>query len=477
MILFVVSGFQAGPSEGQRHLKKSFSLDETKTKMASCIIKSVLLKKMQVEQKNVQLKTNPQVLPVSFPAVEQQRGMESGSTGRFNAPVHVVSDVCSLSLPMATTTKNHKLSNFTVTGRDGFLPPTYQHAHNTDSLNLSHDYLIRKQSDTSSRSVTQQRRGSEPVTSKVKVDDVILLDLPTTAPVSQSERATHVSHLLPPPKPSTSRLPHGTHTLLSAQEQSSIPDMSSHSVPGTSEVPHPCFCAPPTLYPHLGKVSFVHSPLRHIQTQAQSTQPSPIHHLHTKSENQRRSRSSDKLIVTSTPHQIKTTGAQEGHGITVTAATQQQHQQPFICSDPSFLPVQVQGNSLAGLHEGVFSGTAHCHVTTDSKSSQCFYVNPPPQFQRKMLLDPETGQFIQLFLPAASSSLCRSNPVPTVMNPSSVVLQVGSVNTTPTVLQVGGAYPRVMSVVQLQPAVAMSSLCAPAPLPFTLYMPRVYTAP
>lgn len=441
--------------------------------MASCIIKSVLLKKMQVEQKTSHLKKNPQVLPVSPPSVEQQRGRE---WDRFNAPVPLVRDVCSLSLLTATTTtKNHKLTSFTVTGQEGFLPPTSQHTHTTDSLSLSHD---RKQSDTSGCPITRQRQGSEPVTSKVKVDDVILLDLPTTAPVSQSETATDVSRLLSPPNPSTSRLPQGTQTL-SAQEQSSIPDVSSHFVPGPSEVPHPCFYAPPTLHPHLRKVSYVHSPLRSIQTQAQSTQPSPIHDFYTKSENHKRStgKSSDQIIMTCPPHQIKTTGAREGHGVTVTAVTQHQHQQPFVCSAQSFLPTQVCGNFLTGSHGGVFSGTAPCHVTTDPKSRHCFYVNPPPQFQSKMLLDPETGQFIQVFLPAASSSLCKSKPVPTVMNPSPAVLQVGSVNTTPTVLQVGRAHPRLMSVVQLQPAVAVSSLYAPTPLPFMLHMPPVYTAP
>ncbi|XP_030603004.1 uncharacterized protein LOC115792560 [Archocentrus centrarchus] len=59
----VYKGLLKGAAQGflvggtSRRLQKSFSLDETKTKMASCLIKNVLSKKMQVEQNN--LRKNP----------------------------------------------------------------------------------------------------------------------------------------------------------------------------------------------------------------------------------------------------------------------------------------------------------------------------------------------------------------------------------------------------------------------------------
>lgn len=445
---------------------------------------------MQVEQKTSHLKKKPQVLPVSPPPAEQQREREWGRTGMFNAPAPVVRDIRSLvkntrslSLPMATTTPlNIRPTSFNVTGQVGSPPSTYQQAlgvkgHTTASLSNSHD---RKQSDTSGCPITQQRRGSEPITSRLKVDDGLLVDLLTNAPVSQSEKAAGVSHLFSLPKPTTSRLPQGAQALHSAQEQNSILNVSSHCSPSSSQVLHPCFYNPPTLHPYLGKVSYVHNPLSSIQTQVQSAQPAPTLHLHTKSENRNRStgKSSDQIIKTCPPQGIETTEEQEGRGGKMTATTKQQQQQsqqlPFLCGVQS---AQVCGSLLTSSHGAIFTGTAPYHVTTDPKSRLCVYGDMPPQLQSKMLLDLETGQFIQVFLPADSSSLCGANPTTTVINPSPSVVHMASANTAPAVLQVGGANPPVMSVMQFQPTAAVSSLYAPLHLPFTLHMPTVYTAP
>lgn len=495
--------------------------------MASCIIKSVLSKKMQVEQNNSK-SSRLQKKAAGFPAppqpADQQRGREGGGGktggGVFKAPVHVVRDMRSLvkntySLSFSTATHdNNKPARLKVIGQEVSPPPTYQQAlgvkgHNETkrscqaslysssggghvpkvnaSLSQSQD---RKQSNIFSRPITKQRRGSEPTISRRKMDDVtrpvMLLDPPTNSPLSsdlselnQSERARGVSHqagtsLLPAP-PSTSRHPQGTQPLLPAQEQSSILGVSSQFAPGSSQqLLQPCFYTP-TLHPHLGKVSYLHSHLSYIHTP--STSAPTFHLLRRSEENQSRSTGNPSvqpdIIKTCPPHRTRTAGDQESDGNTVTPAPQEQHEQqkpqqpPFLCNFQGYLPSQV-GSDIVDLTGSVavrFSGTAPFQVRLDPKSGRCFYVDTPPQPQRKMLLDPETGQYIQVFLPVASSSsnTCMfpvhyANPAPTLISPA----------------------PTVMSVMQFQPMVAASSMYAPPCLPFTLHTPSVnhtHTAP
>lgn len=517
--------------------------------MASCIIKSVLSKKMQAEQnssKTCHQQKRPAVLPSILQSVDQQRVREGGGGegggGVFKAPVHVVRDMRSLvkntyslsfSTAPTTTQQNNKPTSFKVIGQEESPPPTYQQAvgvkgHDgtkrssqasvysssiaghinkvTASLSQSQHS---NQSNRSSRPITQQRRGSEPIINRSKEDDVIqpvvLLDPPTNSPVSsdlselsKSERAGGVSHqegtpppnsvvIQPPPCcPSKSIHPEGTQPLLSAQEQSSILGVSSQFAPSSSQqILHSCFytptalpASPSTLPPHMGKASYVHGPLSYIQTQLQPIPPAPILHLLRRSkENQSRwtGNVSDQQDHCA-PHQTRTTEDQKNNGNAATPATQEQHeqqthqqqlqqQQQFLYSVQGFLPAKV-GNDLlvditssAAAHGSLLRDPAPCHIL-DPKNVQCFYVDMPPQSQRKMLLDPETGQYVQVFIPASSST------------PNNSMFPVSFANPTHFAPSVIKPAP-VLSVMQFQPTVAVSSLYAPPFLPFPLHTPAI----
>ncbi|XP_056254062.1 uncharacterized protein prob1 [Seriola aureovittata] len=506
-------GFQVGgSSEAPRRLQKSFSLDETKTKMASCIIKSVLFKKMQVEQSNTKtshLKKKPEILPALPPPADQQTVREGGGAGGgvCKAPVHTVRDVRSLvkntynlSFSTAKTPANYKPTSFKVIGQEDSPPPTYQQAVGVKgqktnssrghvakvaaSLSQSHD---RKHSDTLSRPMTQERRDSKLITSRRKVDDVtwpaMLPDPPTIPPVSQSERTRGASHLagasLPTPPtntaggPSLRSLPRNGAPSWVCPVSLPPPPPSSSSTPVSTPLP--------ALHPHLGKVSYIHSPMNYIQIQLQPPPPAPtLHLLRQSEENQNRSTGNtsdqrDCFTKPRPPQQTSTTGDQEGHGDTV------MEQQPFLCSVQGFLPAQVSSNFLVDFtgsavpSGALLSGPTPCNVMVEPKSGQCYYVDTPPQPQRKMLLDPETGQFIQVFLPGAGPTpnttvypVCCANPAPTVMNPA------------PTMLQMSSANPSIVSVMRFQPTIAFTSLYAPPCLPLTLHIPSgnfTHTAP
>ncbi|XP_051250924.1 uncharacterized protein prob1 [Dicentrarchus labrax] len=538
-------GFQVGENSRQR-LQKSFSLDETKTKMASCIIKSVLSKKMLVEQNNSKtsyLQRKPAVLPSLPQPADQQRVREGGGGkmggGVFKGPVHVVRDMRSLvkntyslpfsTAPTTTTTENNKPANFKVIGQQDSPPPTYQQAVGvqdydetkrscqasgrhvtkvTASLSQSQD---RKQSNRFSHPITQQRRGSDPIISRRRVDDVtwpvMLSDPPTNSCVSsdfselsQSERAPSCLSVLmhPPPQPaSTSRHLQGTPSLLSAQEQSSILGVPSQfALNSSQQILHSCFYTstalpafPLTLHPHLGKVSYVHSPLSYMETQLQPPQPVPTLHLPSRSEeNQSGSTGNsfdqqDCFIKTCPPHQTRTAGDQQGNCNTVTPATQEQHeqqqrqQQHFVYGVQGFSPAQV-GNDFvvdvtgsSAAPGALLSGPSLCHMMLKNpKSVGCFYVDTPPKAQRKMLLDPETGQYVWVFLPAARTT------------PNTAVFPVRFANPAPFVINhtPSTTNPAILSMMQFQPTVAVSSLYAAPCLPFTLHTPSVnftHTAP
>ncbi|KAI3373366.1 hypothetical protein L3Q82_006673 [Scortum barcoo] len=504
----VYKGLIAGASQGfhvegnsRQRLQKSISLDESKTKMASCIIKSVLSKKMQVEQKNSEtsnLQKTPVVLPSLRQPADKQMLRDGGggktSGGVFKAPVHVVRDIrslvkntCSLSFSTAPTTapeNNNKQKS--VTDQEESPPPTYQQAvvvkghdetkrnfpasgygsscsrHVTKVAAFLSQLQDSNQSERFSHPITQQRRGSEPVISKSKEGDV---NAGTSLPPSVFIQ-TH------PRPPSTCLQSQGTQPRLFAPEQTSNLGVSLQSAPGfCQQILHPCFNNatalpgfPPTLQPHLGKVSYVHSPLTYFQTQLQPPQPAPtLHVLRSSEENQCRSsrctsKQTDPFIKNCPP--LRTIGDQESNGNTVTPATKEQHeqlrlqQQQFLCSVQGFLPAQVGGDFLiditssAGTPGALLSGHSPCHMMLDPESGHCFYVNTPPQ--RKMLLDPETGQYVQVFLPAAKSSPNMSvfpvrcaNPAPVLINHATSTL-----NPAPTIL----------SVMQFQPTIAMSSL-------------------
>ncbi|XP_022076286.1 uncharacterized protein prob1 [Acanthochromis polyacanthus] len=423
----VYKGLIAGTSPGclvggnSRRLQKSLSLDETKTKMASCLIKNVLSKKMQVEQsssKPSHLKKTLEELPAA---------LQGGRTGVFKAPVHVVRDVRSLakntySLPFPTS-DHHRPASFKVIGQEDSPPPTYQQAvgfkgHVAKIAASFSQSQNRKQSSTFSSPITHQRRSSEPIISRQRDDDIpwpVMLDPLTTPPasedlseLSQSERAgKSCPHHAPSP----------------GSQQRSIQDGSSQQV-----LHQPCFytptalCAfPHSLYPHLGSVSYIHGPLNYFHTHLQPPPPAPV------------------------------------------PAAHEQQQQPFECKVQGFLPAQVGGEFIVDITRSAPAPEALFSVLRP----WCFYVDPPPQPQRKMLLDPETGRFIQVILPAASSStppVGGTNPAPTVMRPAPTMLQVGGANQF--MLPMGGANPSMFSVIPLP--MALSTMYGLPCLPLTV---------
>lgn len=505
--------------------------------MASCIIKSVLSKKMQAEQKNSKtshLQKKSAVLTSLPQPADQQRLREGGGSktggGIPKAPVHVVRDVRSLvknirSLSFSTAEGNNKPTSIKVIAQEESPPPTYQQAvgvkdhdetrrkckaSDDSSSNRGHITKVasslsqsqdRKQSKTFSRPITQQRRGSEPMINRSKMEDVTwsieLLDPPTNSPtskllsqLSQSERVGGVSvqaiTSLPLP-PLTSRQPEST------QEHTPIMDVTSQFPPNSSQqLLHPCFYTPtplpafpPTLHPHVGKVSYLQTPLSYIQTQLQPPPAPTLHLLRRSEENQSRSTGNtpdepDRFIKTYPAHRTRVTGDHESNSNTVTPVAEEQHekqkhqQQPFLCSVQGFLPAQVGSDLLLDItgpnaaSGTLLSGPAPCHVMLDPKSGRCFYVDMPPQPQRKMLLDPETGQYVQVFLPAASSA------------PNNGVVPVRCTNPAPFAPSMINPAPTVLSLMQFQPTVAMSPMYATPCFPFTLHTPSVHfthTAP
>lgn len=520
-------GFHVGGNSRQR-LQKSFSLDETKTKMASCIIKSVLSKKMQVEQNSsdtCSLQKKLALLPNPLQAAEQQEMKGGAKTGGgvFKAPVHVVRDMRNLvkntySLSFSTaptkTPANNKPTSFKVIGQDESPPPTYQQAvgvkgqegtrrdcqasvHSRSSRGHAQDAESqdRKQINRFTRPITQQRRGSEPIINRREMDDVtwpVLLAPPNNfsarsdrSQLSQSETSGGVSHqagiasVSIHSPPSTSKQPKVNQTLLSPQEQASILGVAPQCAPSSSQqMLHSCFYPPAvlptptsTLRPHVGKASYVHSPLSPlslIQTQP-IPPPAPTLHILRRPEENRNGSSADmsnhpeQFIKSCPPHRTKAPGDPDCNLTTVSPAAQEQHEhrtrqqqlqpQQLLWSAPCFLPAEVGGDlhvdltSSAAAPRALLSAPSSCHMMVDPASRRCFYVDVPPQPQRKMLLDPETGQYVQVLLPAA-------RPAP--FGPSWI-----------------SSGPAVLSVMQLQPTMALSSLYAPPGLPLTLHTPSV----
>ncbi|KAF0022914.1 hypothetical protein F2P81_024895 [Scophthalmus maximus] len=498
-----MTGNDADSNRVYRGLVAGASQDETKTKMASCIIKSVLSKKMQVEQINTKTsqKKKPKVLPVLPPPADQQRVAEATGEGAggFKAPVHVVRDMRSLvkntyrlSFATATAPDKYRPTSFKVIGQEDSPPPTYQQAvgvkcHQKDNSTKGHVAKVaecfsqshaRKQNNTSSDPVAPQRRGR-------RVDDVtgpvMAADPPpsTTATVSQSERSEAAGDLAnasvpcAPSPPSTPRLPQASQPPISDEEQSSRLGVSSHWAPGSSHhVLQSCLYIPSTLNPHLGKVSYIHSPLNYIQTPP-PTAPT-VHRLRRSEENQNRSSGNASDQPDSFRKTCPPTEDQDGQrhaGNTATPTTREQHHLN-LCRVQGFLPAQVGSDFLIDITGSAIppgalvNGPAPCHLMLEANSGRYYYVDTPPQPQRKMLLDPETGQFIQVFLPAAGPTpnptlfpVCCVNPAPAVINPA------------PTMLQASGAKPTVLSVMRFQPTMALSSLYVPPCVPFTLHTP------
>lgn len=454
--------------------------------MASCFIKNILLKKMQVDQSGsttTDLKKKAEQTPGQSPPAEQHGGRTGGCA--FKAPVPVVRDM--RMLVKHTTTNgakpdSKKPATFKMTVQEESPPPTYQQAVGVKGHVPMVNAPFSKSQNRNQRGrcpITQQRRGSEPIISMSRSDDVPVLALPTQKVSSDLVEFNQSEGAVTSKQPSVTI--HGDRSILE-EPSKTAPDSSSESAPGPSQlVLQPCFYSP-ALNPHLATVSFIHNPLSFMQT-----------HLRRSEENQ--NRHAENLSNQHDLTRTRTTGDQDGHNSSLNDAPQvqklqqqqhqqhqhqhlqqqplkkqqeplqQQPQQPFLCSLQGALPPQVGKDFAADITgcaavPGTLIGVPpSCHLMLDPKSGQCFYVVTPPQPQRKMLLDPETGQFIQVFLPAASST------------PNTSVFPLSPSNPAPTMLHVGGANPVVFSVVPFPTPMAMPSLYGTPCLPVTMTTP------
>ncbi|XP_061596466.1 uncharacterized protein prob1 [Cololabis saira] len=459
----VYQGLVAGKSKGlcpgnSRRFQKSLSLDETKTKMASCFIKNILWRKMQSDQ-NVSATAHVEMKPKGAPPLPppaEQAGGPGG--GVFKAPFSIRMSVKD---PYTNTTAEkpdtHRSTSVKMISQEQSPPPTYQQAVGVKSRVVMFTApfsrsVNKNHSEGFGHPTTRQRRAIEPIMSKSKNDDVPVLGPPSPTlnndvlEVSQSEGAASNSTC------------------------KTVLDSSSEISPGPSQpVLHPCFCSP-ALYPGLTRVNntalhpvnFVHSPLSYKQTQLQQTPPAATLQLMRRSEeNQNKSIKNHS----NQPDQIRTAGDLDGHASSTKPAVQEQYQQqqqkPFLCN---LKPAQVAKDFAVdltgcGVRPGaLLSVPPSYHLMLDPNSGQCFYVVTPPQPQRKMLLDPETGQFVEVYLPAVSST----------PNPS--LFPVSPPSHTPTMFHVASANPTVLSVLPFQPLKALSSLCTPC-IPITMTAP------
>ncbi|XP_041657625.1 uncharacterized protein prob1 [Cheilinus undulatus] len=534
----LITGASQAPQSGgtsKQRLQKSFSLDETRTKMASCIIKNILSKRMQGEKTTSQSSAPQQRAPALAcfpPPSEHQLMSDRAKVGAavVKAPVHVVRDVRTLvkntySLSFSTPPDSNKQKSFKVIGQDQSPPPTYQQAvgvaHTDQNPKRSNQVLFynntsrgdsqlsalsqsqgRNQSKHFSCSTTQQRRSSEPVIGS-KADDVtgstISRDL---SELSQSERGvgrSHQAEVISPSPPSML-----SQQGAKAQDQTSIPGLSSAFVPSSSQqILQPCFYQtqvlpvyPPTLPPHFRGVGY----MSYIQTPPLAPPPVPVCQVLRRSED---SKSPEKNL--DRPDQKRSLGSQESEGSNARTA-QGQHEQQQLQQQLSEqlqrqlqqqlqrqipeqlseqlqkqLPEKIQPQRLQShLHQivharagpnilvdltgatyapgALLSGPSHCHLMFDPRGGTCFLLDTPPMPQRKMLLDPETGHYVQVLVPASSSA------------PNSSLFPVHGPNPSP--LMINSIHPMinptqsVMSMMQVQPPMAVFSspgLQFPAP--------------
>lgn len=457
-----------GKGNSKQRLQKSLSLDETKTKMASCIIKSVLHKKMQEELSNCKVphqQSRPALLPRNLQSGDQQRGREGreGETGGLKAPVHVVRDV--RSLVKNTNSLLHcgnKLTSLKGIGQKESPPPTYQQAVASNRVTPLGQSQHSKCSKRSDGPATQQRRSSDTATNR-STDNNAFPSLRLLAPTTNLPTSSHCSMASQQEvNPSTAATgvtgahsesagPKECQPALSAQEQSSVPGPSPKFAPCPSQrILHPCFYAPaalpafpPALAPQLAEGSYVQGPLSYIPT----LPAAPFFHLLTTPQENKDSLTGNvsNQQDQSPADRTRTSVDQRDSASKAPQPQQALHDPKMISTAPA--PAAALGNPTL------------CHMT-EAPPLQFFYVDAPPQTQRKMLLDPETGQYVQVFLPASASTgrcvfpMGYANPAhfqPSILNPT----------------------PTVMSVMQIQPTVTMSSLYASPFQPIPLHSPAL----
>lgn len=408
--------------------------------------------------------------------------------------------------------QNSKPLSFKVVGQGGSPPPTYQQAVGVKVHNQSKNPVRgtvkqvagslvqsqqRNQRNRPNHPITEQRRGSQPITGRPKQDDVIIPgasgvsakspDVNTPPKSRTSEKAgaggpkagapRPPSEVTQPPAcaPPSSRPPEPTQPLLTSQEQSAVLGVPSPFVPGNpQQIFQPCFFTSaalppfaPTVLRHLGKVSYVQAPLNYLPSQLQPG----LHLLKTPEDNQSGLPGSYPNQQVRTPPHLRTEDQKSNSAIATPARqerpeqpAEEQHlqpQQPLLPCLQGFLPVQSCKDALqdaanpAASTPGVLSHAPTPSHILDPQNLQCFYVDVATQPQRKMLLDPETGQYVQVFLPAPSAT------------------PVGLASPAPYAPTAVKAAPAILSVMQFQPTIAVSPLYAPPFLPFPLNAPSV----
>ncbi|KAM8834966.1 uncharacterized protein ACB058_016415 [Synchiropus picturatus] len=427
-------GFMGGKSEA-RKLQKSISLDETKTKMASCIIKSVLSKKMQGEHavppeppssqgpRTAPKHCKPPVLPV----VTQHSGQERARDGAFGggdascsggkAPVHVVRDMRSLlkntyslsfrdKAPQAEPLQ--KATSFKVIGQEASPPPSYQQAvgvkgqapvlsstprgHLAKITAALRQSLERKEAGKLSQPVAELRgrRGSEPIISR-KMNDIHGAQL-SELPCKKPEPSKPESQMQAPPLSSGACCePEKTHPA------EPVPALSpAQPVPSAlQQIISPCFLPAsslpvfPSMNAHMGKVSYVQTPVSFIPAPLQPSSAAPLFHL-----------------LQPEQKQSEPPGAAARSDKAENGRAEPQQGLLQVVAPPTAAPAAFFGGPT------LFSGPSPYHMVLEPKSGQCFYVESPPQPQRKMLLDPETGQYIDVLLPAAKPAVLSVMQVP-----------------------------------------------------------------
>lgn len=481
MFRLLSPGLHVGAKTKQR-LQKSFSLDETKTKMASGIIKSVLSKKMQAERGHCRgppVQSKPTVAPNLPQAIEQQRAREGGgggggggggseaAGGAARAPLHVVRDVRSLvrntysrafSAPQTS-----KPLRFKAVGQGGSPPPSYQQAVGVKVHHPSRNLLggIAKQArnqenqrDAPQRPIAQMSVGSAPIRERSQRDDVIRPGASTNSPdvgdpsrSDGAERAGAGAHeavaslptpeaAQPPGCPPSSRHPEAT------QEPSAVLGAPSQ------QILQPCFYTQtalppfgPALLRHMGKVSYLQAPLNYVQN---------LRLLTTPEENPSGPAGSNLSRQVQSPPPRTSKDPKSKSAAATPEKPRQQEAEPGAPGAQGFLPDAA--NPAAPSSGALPHGPAPSHIL-EPPNLPCFYVDVAAQPQTKTLLDPETGQYVQVYLPAASAA------------PGSSVYPLGLANPAPLAVTPAPAF---LSVMQLPPAIAVSPYYAPPFLPFPL---------
>lgn len=182
----------------------------------------------------------------------------------------------------------------------------------------------------------------------------------------------------------------------------------------------------PSMSPHVGAVSFVQGPMI-LQTSAQPmapTGPSPLV-KHVSDDGQQPPMNS---VYTETRQRQKGSPKQTGNVETQAVIGEPKmsspEAQPYLCGTQTLVSLLMSesrrgsaGTIYPELGGALISGgqAAPRHLLLDPETGRCFYVDVPPQPQRKMLFDPETCQYVEVLLPQQSVPSAVMSPLPSAM--------------------------------------------------------------